>query len=970
MDTYPLTARILRPLFVVVFLLLARQYTVAQTVKPAIRKSTSPQVATIPQPSPIASFEGKLVSVFDPEHPDKGDYVPCQFTVEQLLLLRPKPEISVISSYDEEQIKSAVLTAALSQSNTGVFSKGQETAFATALAQAALEGLTMSQALTVVIDILNRATAPSPAGRAAADAATRGPKAMSEWVGQHIPDNPNVTTYFRSQITAARPLDILSQVNSAATTLTQPKSSNPGPATAAKPAENTGKPLTGQPNEHTSGKPEEGSNPPGPPVMTEADKVGLASVQEAATEASQALSEGSTSAKNSIVDSARTSIAAFQRPNDVGCAMSILSWNSVRYAFGQTLAGEYIAIQLVVRNINSQQEFLVHDAEFSVDSDLLGAHGRYFSGLDKLTVRQFMLSSRDYGRRNFLVNMSQGIGTILSATTPVYGGGLANASSVYSAGFLNALTGVWKDHNTEQLNMLNDVGFSASKTDRTVVPKSGTAMFIIFVPVKQFQTGWWTQDCANVIVTSKESPRAPPVGVCSNEEAVTASPKCIEPQDEYKKLAKYPSARTGIDLESARAICQQYYAGGGAGATSNTTASDTAATPPTNSLVSQGPTTIHYIKSPMSVPYRKWSDSANAIFRELSFAIVAGTHLQEEQDTTPSITKIDCAVDGQGNVDFSKASNGVITCDVAGQNLDKAAKLKLRNSQDQSDTKTADGSMTTSGDPKTAKASFSLDQIGVLNQKAYKVFTVTKDGAENDGKQILHFSLEPTLSAAPTGKDIPLALDKLTAKGATSVSIPLNGYHLDKLAGVHLGSSAKEVSAGDSLSIDENVKPKSASEASFDFTPADAAKVPPGDYTAKQFEMYIFLVSKDNPDKKAPTSLKLNGSGNLKGEAAVPGAPPASSQLTLSLPTSSVSGKPTVIKVTIKDASGKVDSNFTGLIHVASSDKLAVLPSSDYFFKVADKGITTLSVTFKTKGKQTITVTSGAMTARASTTVK
>ncbi len=958
-------------LLVTAFILLVGTTSIGQIVrKPAPKSPSTPKADSGPaaQASPIASFEGKLVSVFDPEHPDKGDYIPCQFTVEQLLLLRPKPEVPLISSYDEEQIKAAVLATGLSQSNTGVFSKGQEIAFADGLAQAPLEGLTMSQALTVVIDLLNRATLPSPTAQAAAAAASSGKQAMSAWVAKQLPGKPDVVNYFSSQITATRPLDILNQVHSLANRVietapgTTPNTSGQG----------------SQPPNASPGKSGGESKPSTPPSISAADKPAITSVQEAVTEASQSLSEDSTTAKNAIIDSARGTISAFQRPNDVGCAMSILSWNSERYAFGQTLANEYIAVQLVVRNMNNQQEFLVHDAEFSVDTDLLGAHSRYSSGLDKLTVRQFMLSSRDYGRRNFLVNMAQGVGAILSATTPVFGGGLADASSVYNAGFLNALNTVWKDHNTEQLNLLNDVGFSASKTDRTVVPKTGTAMFVIFIPVKQFQTGWWTQECADVIVTSKVAAPDQKAPVCSPDAQGKGSSSCIEPQDAYKRLSKYASPRTGIDLEAARAICEKYYAGSpetkNASATNdNQDASQDQGSseppPPTNSSVKQGTTTINYIRSPRTVPFRNWSDTANAIFRELSFAVVAGTHIQEEQDTTPSITKLDCPAKPDGSINFSKVTNGAIVCDVTGQNLDKAAKIKLRNSQDQSDTRTADGTVTTSGDSKTAKASFALEQIGPLNQKAYKVFTVTKDGAENGGQVILHFDLQPILSSAPSGKDVPIPLDKLTAKGATNVSVTLNGYHLDKLESVHLGSSPTEVSAGDSISIDEAAKSDSATAATFEFSPADAAKIPAGDYTTNKAKLYVFLVSKDDPSKKLATSQILYATGNVKG-GGTGGAGGTTDQLSISLPSTANAGSSATLKVTVKDSKGKPDTNFSGTIHLTSSDKQALIPP-DYTFVTADAGAKALSITFKSKGKQTVTVSSTGIKAQsASTTVK
>jgi hypothetical protein len=75
-----------------------------------------------------------------------------------------------------------------------------------------------------------------------------------------------------------------------------------------------------------------------------------------------------------------------------------------------------------------------------------------------------------------------------------------DAANVFSGGFIPALTGVWTDHNTEQLNLLNDEGFSSYRTERTIVPKSGTTEFVIFIRSDQFKEGWWTQKCAEQVV--------------------------------------------------------------------------------------------------------------------------------------------------------------------------------------------------------------------------------------------------------------------------------------------------------------------------------------------------------------------------------------------------------------------------------------------------------------------------------------
>ena len=74
--------------------------------------------------------------------------------------------------------------------------------------------------------------------------------------------------------------------------------------------------------------------------------------------------------------------------------------------------------------------------------------------------------------------------------------------------------------------------------------------------------------------------------------------------------------------------------------------------------------------------------------------------------------------------------------------------------------------------------------------------------------------------------------------------------------------------------------------------------------------------------------------------------------------------------VLARDAYGNLATNFTGTVHLSSSDPAAVLPA-DYTFKASDGGVQSLPVTFGTAGNQTLTVTDTANTSiHSSTTVQ
>jgi hypothetical protein len=85
---------------------------------------------------------------------------------------------------------------------------------------------------------------------------------------------------------------------------------------------------------------------------------------------------------------------------------------------------------------------------------------------------------------------------------------------------------------------------------------------------------------------------------------------------------------------------------------------------------------------------------------------------------------------------------------------------------------------------------------------------------------------------------------------------------------------------------------------------------------------------------------------------------PAQFLVVSGLPGSPSLGVPYSFTVTAKDPGGVVDSDYTGTVHLSSSDTAAGLPVN-YAFTAADAGSHTFtgSVTFKTSGSQTVTAT-------------
>jgi hypothetical protein len=789
------------------------------------------------KPGDPVNLPGKLQDAVNGASKSNNDYVPCFFDRNELLALRPKPEASTLSSYDAEQLRNNVIQEALDPANASTFEDDEAKRFATEIGNAVFEGLTPSQALSKTLSILAVHTQ-------------------------------------KTVLTEADASKVRATVS--ASVRSTPTSSFKGGNPQSFSDKIAGIPIAGRTGNSVESdfKGAVQSDIADPKAQSEAS----AAIQQAVTEATKA---SPSPAKDKVAGAAQATLATVQRPLDIFCSTTILSYETMRKAFGETMADEYVGVQVVVRNLNASQEFLVQSALFKIDSDLNGRIGKYFTGVDKMTAREYMVASRDLGKRNLAVHVAQAAGSILSSIATFTGPGVKQASGAVNGGLISALTTVLPDHNTEQLKLIDDEGFSNSRTDRTVVPKSGTAEFVIFVSSKEFGQGWWTQDCAQnevIRVTKSSQGQAPSdaqiAGCIGDLNRATPDPKCV-------------SAEIGIDLAAAREVCQDALSKAGE-LVKGTDLNDN---------------TLEYYK-PKEVDYRHWSGRSLALFRELSLAVVAGTHVNESTDTTPSLTKIDCPVDDKGDLKLDSAKT--LTCPLTGTNLDKVSQLKLRNAQDKTDTLTANGSVTTttSGDSKSTTASFQTSDLQKLTASGYKVSLVTSAGVETETDLILHMNNGPSLTGVSPSSPINQAdLSKTT--------VTLTGNLLDKLKNVCLTTGA--AIAGQTVSVaDASEIP--ATKRTLDFSKVkkpmangtyniylDACENAPQTPSAQKLAIVAPAISDFAPTSgKVGDPITINGT-NLKdatsvsfgGKAAKPNNS-SDGQLKVMLPAGAQTGKLTV----------------------------------------------------------------------------
>ncbi len=169
-------------------------------------------------------------------------------------------------------------------------------------------------------------------------------------------------------------------------------------------------------------------------------------------------------------------------PRDVGCQMSVLPWRVTADSFGRHVADQFIAFQVTVRNLNTTQEFVLHNTDVAVDKS------RFYAGIDKMIVRNTQNHGNYYDRRNFLVRVLEVAGDIAAGAAPYGSGDTQSGIGVFRAAFIPGMQKVFPDRYISQINALNDLGFSSSTAYKMMIPVKGSAPFVTFLPADIFST--------------------------------------------------------------------------------------------------------------------------------------------------------------------------------------------------------------------------------------------------------------------------------------------------------------------------------------------------------------------------------------------------------------------------------------------------------------------------------------------------
>jgi hypothetical protein len=545
-----------------------------------------------------------------------------------------------------------------------------------------------------------------------------------------------------------------------------------------------------------------------------------AKVRELATKAR--LSEKTIETGVNQVATASNARQKFNRPDDVSCSFSVLQWKETSDTFGRRVANQYVALEVNVRNLNQQNEFLIHDIQIAVDTGLNRAQfGRFQAARDKLVVRDVAQRGQSEDARNRVINTLQMVGAIAGGASTAVTEGLMNSSeaqdmaasvAIFQGPVMTGLTNIFPDHTLEHINHLNDLAFSASSTSKTVVPIQGSVPLITFLSEKPLEQLPFSR--CGTSVTKKL----------------------------WYSLYFHESQDDSQDADSAGSSTYQFckldpydlY---------------------DNPIPQPGNLQPNYYMQPYH--FRKWSGAALSVLEHRIFVVIAGVHIKEVQKQ-PTLSSISCAPGNDATIDLSKITGPNATCTLKGADLDLVSQVSLQNAIDSNDKTQVQGTSSVSGDTTQATVTFLKDDLAKLKATTYKLYYSLKGGGPQPTSLVL--TIKQAVSLDHNSIDFG---NQTVGKESDPKSVVITNNNTDAKSAPLTFTITKIEAAPTSFILKTDkctLEPGKTCPVSVTFKPSTAG--------SKKASLNI---SYDAPG--SPLNVDLTGTGSVA--AVVPAAPPA-----------------------------------------------------------------------------------------------
>jgi hypothetical protein len=154
--------------------------------------------------------------------------------------------------------------------------------------------------------------------------------------------------------------------------------------------------------------------------------------------------------------------------------------------FGYRLGHRFIVYQVTIENGNKDYQFMLQDV--SVDFSRLfdadpGTFSYSASGQDLTLLRGVPEKGEDLDRRNLILHVLQGIGSVAGAVSGLttFADVMGPSVAVFNGAFLQGYTTIAPDHTSTQLNRLSDSAFTAN----TIIASQRAKTIAMFIPIDE-----------------------------------------------------------------------------------------------------------------------------------------------------------------------------------------------------------------------------------------------------------------------------------------------------------------------------------------------------------------------------------------------------------------------------------------------------------------------------------------------------
>jgi Abnormal spindle-like microcephaly-assoc'd, ASPM-SPD-2-Hydin len=293
---------------------------------------------------------------------------------------------------------------------------------------------------------------------------------------------------------------------------------------------------------------------------------------------------------------------------------------------------------------------------------------------------------------------------------------------------MTGVTNIFPDHTLEHINHINDLAFSASSTNKTVVPIQGSVPLVTFLSERPLEQLPFSR-CGTSV--PKKLWYSLYIRQSQDDSEEPKSPGSSRYQ--FCKLDSYDDY--GNPLNTATNFQPEYYM--------------------------------------KPYPFRNWKGTALDVLKHRIFVVVGGVHIKEVAKQ-PTLSSIACAPGNDAIIDLSKisASDATVTCTLKGADLDLVDEVSLQNSTDPNDKTQVQGKSSVHGDTTQADVTFDKKGLSTLKGTTYKLFYSLKGGGPQSTS--LAITVKQVVGLSTTKLDFQ-SVTKLTKSAAKSVVVTNNG---------------------------------------------------------------------------------------------------------------------------------------------------------------------------------------------------